>query len=182
MMNMELRDDGSIHYTYRVPTRGLIGFNQQFLTATRGEGLMNTLFGGYEPHSGEIQTRDHGSLVAWEPGNATSYGLYAAQERGTLFIGANTEVYEGMVVGQHIRENDLDVNVCKKKQLTNFRAAGSDEALRLEPPRDLSLDDALEYLSDDELLEVTPQAFRIRKRILPKNQRRRYQKQAGRVK
>ncbi|SIS83900.1 GTP-binding protein [Kroppenstedtia eburnea] len=181
MVDMELRDDGSVHYTYRVPTRGLIGFNQQFLTATRGEGLMNTLFGGYEPHSGEIQTRDHGSLVAWEPGDATSYGLHAAQERGTLFIGANTEVYEGMVVGQHIRENDLDVNVCKKKQLTNFRAAGSDDALRLEPPKNLSLDDALEYLSDDELLEVTPQAFRIRKRILPKNQRRRYQKQAGRV-
>ncbi|PTM57852.1 GTP-binding protein [Desmospora activa DSM 45169] len=181
MVDMQLMDDGSIHYTYRVPTRGLIGFRQQFLTATRGEGLLNTLFGGYEPYAGEIQTRDHGSLVAWEPGTATSYGLHAAQERGTLFIGANTEVYEGMVVGQHIREGDLDVNVCKKKQLTNFRAAGSDDALRLEPPKNLSLDDALEYLAEDELLEVTPVDFRIRKRILPKNQRRRYQKQGGRL-
>lgn len=181
MTDMSLMDDGSIRYTYRVPTRGLIGFRQQFLTATRGEGLMNTLFSGYEPYAGEIQTRDHGSLVAWEPGIATSYGLHAAQERGTLFIKVNTEVYEGMVVGQHIRENDLDVNVCKKKQLTNFRAAGSDDALRLEPPKKLSLDDALEYLSDDELLEVTPVDFRIRKRILAKNQRRRYQKQGGRI-
>jgi GTP-binding protein len=181
MRDMSLMDDGSIRYTYRVPTRGLIGFRQQFLTATRGEGLMNTLFGGYEPYAGEIQTRDHGSLVAWEPGIATSYGLHAAQERGTLFIKVNTEVYEGMVVGQHIRENDLDVNVCKKKQLTNFRAAGSDDALRLEPPKKLSLDDALEYLSDDELLEVTPVDFRIRKRFLAKNQRRRYQKQGGRI-
>ncbi|SDC41319.1 GTP-binding protein [Melghirimyces thermohalophilus] len=181
MIDMSVRDDGSMHYTFRVPTRGLIGFRHQFLTATRGEGLMNTLFGGFEPHAGDIPTRDHGSLVAWEPGEATSYGLHAAQERGTLFIGPNTEVYEGMVVGQHIRENDLDVNVCKKKQLTNFRAAGSDDALRLEPPKELSLDDALEYLSEDELLEVTPKDFRIRKRILPKNQRRRYQKQGGKV-
>lgn len=181
MVDMELKD-GSVHYTYRVPTRGLIGFRQQFLTATRGEGLIHTLFGGYEPHFGHIHTRDHGSLVAWEPGEATSYGLHAAQERGTLFIKPNTEVYEGMVIGQHIRENDLDVNVCKKKQLTNFRAAGSDDSLRLEPPKNLSLDDALEYLAEDELLEVTPKDYRIRKRILPKNQRRRYQKQGGRVK
>jgi GTP-binding protein len=182
MQDMEILDDGSIRYRYLVPTRGLIGFRQQFLTATRGEGIMNTLFAGYQPHTGEIHTRDHGSLVAWEPGEATTYGLHAAQERGELFIGSGTEVYEGMVVGQHIREGDLDVNVCKKKQLTNFRAAGSDEALRLEPPRNLSLDDALEYLADDELLEVTPKDFRIRKRILPKNQRRRHAKQAGRVK
>ncbi|MFC4075913.1 translational GTPase TypA [Salinithrix halophila] len=181
MTDMQLRDDGSIHYTYLVPTRGLIGFRQQFLTATRGEGLINTLFAGFQPHAGDIQTRDHGSLVAWEPGTATTYGLHAAQERGTLFIGANIDVYEGMVVGQHIREGDLDVNVCKKKQLTNFRASGSDEALRLEPPKNLSLDDALEYLSEDELLEVTPKDFRIRKRILPKNERRKYQKYGGKV-
>ncbi|SFT01386.1 GTP-binding protein [Marininema halotolerans] len=182
MTDMEIRDDGSIHYTYLVPTRGLIGFRQQFMTATRGEGLINTLFAGFQPHAGEIQTRDHGSLVAWEPGTASSYGLHAAQERGTLFIPSNTDVYEGMVVGQHIREGDLDVNVCKKKQLTNFRASGSDDALRLEPPRNLSLDDALEYLSDDELLEVTPKGFRIRKRILPKNERRKYQKYGGKIK
>ncbi|SDX23417.1 GTP-binding protein [Marininema mesophilum] len=182
MTDMQIRDDGSIRYTYLVPTRGLIGFRQQFMTATRGEGLINTLFAGFQPHAGEIQTRDHGSLVAWEPGNASSYGLHAAQERGTLFIPTNTDVYEGMVIGQHIREGDLDVNVCKKKQLTNFRASGSDDALRLEPPRNLSLDDALEYLSDDELLEVTPKDFRIRKRILPKNERRKYQKYGGKVK
>ncbi|QKG83851.1 translational GTPase TypA [Kroppenstedtia pulmonis] len=181
MMDMSLLGEDTIRYTYRVPTRGLIGFRQQFLTATRGEGLVNTLFAGYEPYAGEIQTRSHGSLIAWENGTATTYGLYAAQERGHLFIPANTEVYEGMVVGQHIRESDLEVNVCKKKQLTNFRAAGSDDSLRLDPPRNLSLDDALEYLAEDELLEVTPKDFRIRKRLLKKNERRRHQKHGGKV-
>ncbi|MCS1351735.1 translational GTPase TypA [Mechercharimyces sp. CAU 1602] len=180
MQDMQLRDNGLIHYTFLVPTRGLIGFRQQFLTATRGEGLINTLFAGYQPFTGDIQTRSHGSLVAWEPGETNNYGLHAAQERGQLFIPSGTPVYEGMVVGQHIREGDLEVNVCKKKQLTNFRASGSDDSLRLEPPKDLSLDDALEYLAEDELLEVTPESFRIRKRVLAKNERRRLAKQGGR--
>ncbi|OYD07088.1 translational GTPase TypA [Paludifilum halophilum] len=181
MTDMTPLNEDTIRYTYQVPTRGLIGFRQQFLTATRGEGLINTLFAGYQPYSGEIPTRNHGSLIAWEDGVATTYGLHAAQERGELFLSPNTEVYEGMVVGRHIRENDLEVNVCKKKQLTNFRAAGSDDSMRLEPPHDLSLDDALEYLGEDELLEVTPKDFRIRKRLLKKNERRRQQKHGGKV-
>jgi GTP-binding protein len=175
MQDMQIREDGMVFLQYLVPTRGLIGFRQQFLTATRGEGVMNTLFAGYEPYVGEIQTRNFGSLIAWESGVATTYGLHAAQDRGQLFIEPNTEVYEGMIVGQHIRETDLEVNVCKKKQLTNFRAAGSDDALRLEPPRKMSLDDAIEYLADDELLEVTPVAFRLRKRYLTKSERKRAQ-------
>lgn len=173
LRDMQIKEDGSIHYTYLVPTRGLIGFRHQFLTASRGEGLMHSLLAGYEPYAGEIQTKNHGSLLAWEDGVATVYGLHAAQERGQLFIGPGTEVYEGMIVGQHIREQDLDVNVCRTKQLTNFRSAGADDALRLEPPRILSLDEALQYLADDDLLEVTPRAFRLRKRYLKKNQRKR---------
>ncbi|HEX6290766.1 MAG TPA: translational GTPase TypA [Herpetosiphonaceae bacterium] len=173
MRDMKIREDGSVHYVYLVPTRGLLGFRQQFLTSTRGEGIMNSLLAGYEPYAGEIQTRSNGSLIAWEPGTATTYGLHAAQERGQLFIAAGTEVYEGMIIGQHIRESDLEVNVCRKKHLTNIRNSGSEEALRLETPRDLSLDDAIEYLAEDELLEVTPEAFRLRKRLLSKHDRSR---------
>jgi GTP-binding protein len=173
MRDMKIREDGSVHYVYLVPTRGLLGFRQQFLTATRGEGIMNSLLAGYEPYAGEIQTRSNGSLIAWEPGVATAYGLHAAQERGQLFITPGTEVYEGMIVGQHIRESDLEVNVCRKKHLTNIRNSGSEEALRLETPRDLSLDDAIEYLAEDELLEVTPEGFRLRKRLLSKHDRSR---------
>ena len=134
---------------------------------------MNTLLAGYESYAGDIHTRSNGSLVAWETGTTTAYALYGAQERGQLFITPGTEVYEGMVVGQHIRDSDLEVNVCRKKQLTNFRSSAADEALRLEPPRNLSLDDAIEYLADDELLEVTPAAFRLRKRLLSKHDRSR---------
>ena len=173
MRDMKIREDGSVHYVYLVPTRGLLGFRQQFLTSTRGEGIMNSLLAGYEPYAGEIQTRSNGSLIAWEPGQATTYGLHAAQERGQLFVPAGTEVYEGMIVGQHIRESDLEVNVCRKKHLTNIRNSGSEEALRLETPRDLSIDDAIEYLAEDELLEVTPIGFRLRKRLLSKHDRSR---------
>ena len=173
MRDMKIREDGSVHYVYLVPTRGLLGFRQQFLTSTRGEGIMNSLLAGYEPYAGEIQTRSNGSLIAWEPGQATTYGLHAAQERGQLFVPAGTEVYEGMIVGQHIRESDLEVNVCRKKHLTNIRNSGSEEALRLETPRDLSIDDAIEYLAEDELLEVTPVGFRLRKRLLSKHDRSR---------
>jgi len=173
MRDMKVREDGTVHYVYAVPTRGLLGFRQQFLTATRGEGIMHSLLAGYEPFAGEIQTRSNGSLIAWETGTATTYGLHAAQERGQLFITPGTEVYEGMIIGQHIRESDLEVNVCRKKHLTNIRSSTAEEALRLEPPRLLSLDDAIEYLAADELLEVTPTAFRLRKRLLSKHDRSR---------
>ncbi len=171
LLDMKYRDDGSVHFVYKVPTRGLLGFRQHFLTNTRGQGVMNTLFAGYGPLAGQIETRNLGSLVAWENGETTSYGLHAAEERGTLFIGAGVEVYEGQVVGQHIREKDLEVNVCKKKHLTNIRAAGSDENIQLTTPHNMSLDDCIEYLADDELLEVTPKIYRLRKRLLTHNER-----------
>ncbi|GAB4206974.1 MAG: translational GTPase TypA [Roseiflexaceae bacterium] len=176
MRDMSYREDGSVHMVFHVPTRGLLGFRQTFLTATRGEGIMNTLFMGYEPLQGEISTRAYGSLIASESGVATSYGLNGAQERGELFIGPGTDVYEGMIVGQHIRERDLEVNVCRKKHLTNIRSSTAEDGIRLEAPRVLSLDDAIEYISDDELVEVTPKGFRLRKKILTADDRKRDQK------
>jgi GTP-binding protein len=176
MRDMSLRDDGLVHMIFHVPTRGLLGFRQTFLTSTRGEGVMNTLFMGYEPLAGEISTRANGSLIASEGGTATTFGLHNAQERGQLFIGAGTDVYEGMIVGQHIRDRDLEVNVCKRKHLTNIRSSTAEEAQRLEAPRVLSLDDAIEYISDDELVEVTPKSFRLRKKLLTLNERSREQK------
>jgi GTP-binding protein len=176
MRDMRYRDDGSVHIVFHVPTRGLLGFRQTFLTATRGEGLMNALFMGYEPLQGEINTRANGSLIASESGVASGFGLYGAQERGQLFINAGQEVYEGMIVGQHIRDRDLEVNVCKRKHLTNMRSSGADDALRLETPRNLSLDDAIEYISDDELVEITPKSYRLRKKILAQDERKRDQK------
>ena len=134
--------------------------------------MIHALFAGYFPLAGEINTREHGSLVAWEAGISTNYGLNNADGRGTLFIGPGVQVYEGMVVGQHIRDADLTVNVCKKKHLTNIRSSTSDIAVRLTPPRNMSLDDCIEYLSADELLEVTPQNLRLRKRILDTEERR----------
>jgi GTP-binding protein len=176
MRDMSYRDDGTIHYVYLVATRALLGFRQQLLSGTRGQAIMNSLFAGYEPLVGEIEARVYGSLIAWETGTATAFGLHSAQERGRLFIGAGTDVYEGMVVGQHIRPADLEVNVCKKKHLTNIRNSGSEEALHLDSPRQLSLDDAIEYISDDELVEVTPKGWRIRKKTLTADERRREQK------
>ena len=176
MRDMSYRDDGTVHMVFHVPTRGLLGFRQTFLTATRGEGIVNALFMGYEPLAGELSTRTNGSLIASEGGSATNFGLYGAQERGQLFIGPGIDVYEGMVVGQHIRSRDLEVNVSRKKHLTNMRSSGADEALRLEPPRVLSLDDAIEYIGDDELVEVTPKSFRLRKKILSADDRKRDQK------
>jgi GTP-binding protein len=176
MRDMSIRDGGSVHMIFHVPTRGLLGFRQTFLTATRGEGVMNSLFIGYEPLAGEIVTRSNGSLVASERGVATAYALNQAQERGTLFITPGTEVYEGMIVGQHIRERDLEVNVCRRKHLTNIRSSTAEEGIRLETPRVLSLDDAIEYISDDELVEVTPKSIRLRKRLLTLTERQREQK------
>jgi GTP-binding protein len=171
LIDMKYRDDGTAHYVYKVPTRGLLGFRQAFLTNTRGQGIVNTLYAGYGPLAGPVTTRESGSLVAWETGVTTSFGLNNAQERGQLFLGPGVEVYEGQIVGQHIRDKDLEVNVCKKKHLTNMRNSTAEEGIRLEPPRILSLDDAIEFLAEDELLEVTPKAFRLRKRLISKHDR-----------
>jgi GTP-binding protein len=166
MLDMQDTGDGSVRLVYVVPTRGLLGFRYQFLTSTRGMGVMNTLFHGYDEMAGPINSRSTGSLVAWEPGVTSTYGLKNAEERGTLFLGAGVEVYEGMVVGEYTRPGDLALNVCKKKHLTNMRSSNKDIEVRLMTPRQMSLDEALEYLADDELLEVTPESYRIRKRIL----------------
>ncbi len=171
LVDMKYREDGSAHCVYKIPTRGLLGFRQAFLTNTRGKGVMNTLFAGYGPYAGAIESRDLGSLIAFEAGTTTMFGLNQAQERGQLFIGPGVEVYEGMVVGEHIRDRDLEVNVVRKKHLTNMRSSNSDIAAKLDGLRELSLDDAVEFLADDELLEVTPAAYRIRKRVLAKQDR-----------
>ena len=156
---------------FLVPARGLFGYRNEFLTDTKGEGVLSSVFYDYQPYKGDIQKRSQGSLIAFETGEAITYGLYNAQERGTLCIGAGTPVYEGMVVGCTPKSEDISVNVCKKKQLTNTRASGSDDALRLIPPRQMSIEAALEFLADDELLEVTPHNLRIRKKILSNQQR-----------
>ncbi len=176
MLDMQDTKDNSTRIIYLAPTRGLLGFRYQFMTATRGAGIMHSLFHGYLPMAGSMVTRSTGSLVSWESGTSTTYGLKSAEERGWLFISPGTEVYEGMVVGEHQRPGDLSVNVCKKKHLTNMRAARGDMEIRLTPPRQMSLDEALEYLADDELLEVTPLNFRIRKRILETHERGRQTK------
>lgn len=165
--------------TFLIPSRGLFGYKSEFLTDTKGEGIMNSMFHGYEPYKGEIPRRNTGSLISFETGDAVTYGLYNAQERGSLFIGAGVPVYEGMVVGASPKTEDLVVNVCKRKHLTNTRASGSDDALRLVPPRIMSLEDCLEFLADDELLEVTPKSLRIRKQILSNQLRA---KQRGKLK
>ncbi len=151
---------------FLVPSRGLFGYRNEFLTATKGEGIMASVFDSYQPVRGDVVRRHTGSLVAFETGESITYGLFNAQERGTLFIGAGVPVYEGMIVGSNPRSEDISVNVCKRKQLTNTRASGSDDALRLVPPKQMSLEQCLEYLGDDELLEVTPENLRMRKRIL----------------
>ncbi|MBO5453970.1 MAG: translational GTPase TypA [Clostridia bacterium] len=151
---------------FLIPSRGLFGYKNEFLTDTKGEGILNSVFDSYEPYKGDIVTRESGSLVAFETGEAVSYGLYNAQERGALFITPGTPVYMGMVVGQSPKAGDINVNVCKKKHITNTRASGSDDALRLIPPKIMSLEQAIEFISDDELIEVTPKNIRIRKRIL----------------
>jgi GTP-binding protein len=171
MLNMVNMPDNTVHLTYFIPTRGLLGFRYQFLTATRGNGTMNSIFHSYGPMLGPIVSRTTHSIVSWETGTALTYGLKNAEERGTLFIGANTEVYEGMVVGETQRPSDLAVNVCKKKHLTNMRSSNKDIEIRLTSPKLMSLDEAIEYLSDDELLEVTPKSYRIRKRILDTEER-----------
>ncbi len=181
MLDMINAPDGSVHLRYLIPTRGLLGFRYQFLTATRGNGIMNSVFKDYEPMAGAIMARASSSIVAWETGTAATYGLKNAEERGVLFIGAGAEVYEGMVVGETQRPMDVVVNVCKKKHLTNMRSSNKDIEIRLTTPRNMSLDEAIEYLREDELLEVTPQNFRIRKRILDTEERGKQQKAAKEI-
>lgn len=178
MIDMQNNPDGTIHLKYIVPTRGLLGFRYQFLTATRGMGVMNTIFHGYAPMAGPISSRSTSSVVAWETGTTYTYGLKNAEERATLFVGPGVEVYEGMVVGETSRPTDLVVNVCKRKHLTNMRSSNKDIEIRLTPPRNLSLDEAIEFLAEDELLEVTPINFRIRKRILDTEERGKQVKKA----
>jgi len=178
MLSMVNNPDNTVHLRFNVPTRGLLGFRYQFLTSTRGTGVMNTIFNGYQPYAGAIPARQTNSIVAWETGTATNFGLKNAEERGNLFIGPGVDIYEGMVVGETLRQGDLTVNVCKKKHLTNMRQSNKDIEIRLTPPRNMSLDEAIEYLSDDELLEVTPQNFRIRKRILNTEERGKVTKKA----
>ena len=171
LVNMGTRDGGVTHIEFRIPARGLMGYRPEFLTDTNGNGIMNHVFDGYEPYKGEIITRHQGSLIAFETGETVTYGLYAAQERGRLFIGAGVPVYEGMIVGASPKAEDITVNVCKKKHITNTRASGSDDALKLTPPTQMSLEQCLEFIADDELVEVTPESIRMRKRILSKEQR-----------
>ncbi|HZQ07129.1 MAG TPA: translational GTPase TypA [Anaerolineae bacterium] len=178
VQEMHTSDDGTAHLVYRVPTRGLLGFRSKFLTATRGTGIMHALFAGYHPLVGELVTRSHGSLVAHEPGTATTFGLHNAEGRGILFIGPGTKVYEGMIVGENPREEDVVVNIAKKKHLTNMRSSNADIAVQLAPPRNMSLDDAIEYIADDELIEVTPLNIRLRKKILDNEERGKLKKSA----
>jgi GTP-binding protein len=178
MTNMNQGGDGSVYLTYMVPTRGLLGFRYQFLTATKGTGQMHALFHDYLPFGGDIERRELGSVVAMEAGTATAYAIRNAEDRASLFVEPGTEIYEGMVVGQHVRPEDLPFNICKKRQLTNVRAARADVLESLTPPRQMSLDECIEYLGDDELLEVTPQSIRIRKRILNTEERGKQHKKA----
>lgn len=178
MIEMHETTSGSTQLIFIVPSRGMLGFRYQFMSATRGTGVMTTIFHGYQPMAGSIESRSRGSLVAWETGTATKFGLKNAEVRGTLFIQPGVDVYGGMVVGEHQRPGDLDVNICKTKHLTNMRNSIRDIEVRLSPPREMSLDEAMEYLADDELLEVTPENLRIRKRILDHHDRGRFAKRA----
>ncbi len=171
LRDMVAHDGGATHLEFSVPSRGLIGYRSEFMTDTNGNGIMNQLFDGYAPYKGDIETRERGSIVVHENGVSSAYGLFNTQDRGTLFIGAGVDVYEGMIVGECSRAEDIVCNVCKTKHLTNTRASGSDEALRLVPPTVLSLEQCMEFISDDELLEVTPESLRLRKTILSKEKR-----------
>ncbi|MBQ9768329.1 MAG: translational GTPase TypA, partial [Lachnospiraceae bacterium] len=173
LLGMSTASGGYTRLEFSIPSRGLIGYRGEFMTDTKGNGILNTLFDDYAPYKGDIQYRKQGSLIAFETGEAITYGLYNAQERGTLFLGAGEKVYAGMVIGQTGKTEDIEVNVCKKKQLTNTRSSSADEALRLSPPRILSLEQSIEFIDTDELLEITPKTLRIRKKILDPTLRKR---------
>jgi GTP-binding protein len=171
MTRMVNHGSGRVRLEFRIPTRGLIGLRSQFLTDTKGTGIMNHLFAGWEPWHGPIPARSTGALVADRPGTTTAYAIYNLQERGEIFISPGTQVYEGMIIGENARSTDLDVNVTKEKKQTNMRSSTADEAIRLVPPRVLGLEQAVEFIKDDELVEVTPKSIRLRKRVLAANQR-----------
>ena len=173
LRNMGVSNGGYTRLEFSIPSRGLIGYRGEFMTDTKGNGIINTSFDGYEPYKGDIQYRKQGSLIAFETGESVTYGLYSAQERGTLFIGPGEKVYSGMVIGQNGKTDDIELNVCKTKHLTNTRSSSADEALRLTPPKILSLEQALDFIDTDELLEVTPKTLRIRKKILDSRMRKR---------
>ena len=179
LLNMGSREAGSTHIEFRIPSRSLMGYRSQFMTDTNGNGIMNHIFDGYEAYKGDIPERSAGSIIVHEDGESTAYGLFNTQDRGRLFIGPGVPVYEGMVVGENPKGEDIVCNVCKKKHATNTRASGSDEALKLTPPSTYSLEQALEFIKDDELVEVTPKSIRLRKMILSKELR---MKQASKLK
>ena len=171
MTDMTAIGDFSTRVKFMIPARGLMGYRSELLTDTKGNGVMSHIFAGYDTYKGPIESRNSGSLVAHETGDTSSYGLFYAQDRGRLFVGPGIPVYEGQIVGENARDEDIVVNVCKKKHVTNMRAAGSDEALRLTPPVIFTLEQCLEFIADDELVEVTPKSIRMRKKVLSKEQR-----------
>ena len=173
LQGMSVSGNGSTRLEFSIPSRGLIGYRGEFMTDTKGNGVINTIFDGYGPYKGDIQYRKQGSLIAFESGESVTYGLFSAQERGTLFIGPGEKVYSGMIIGQNGKAEDIELNVCKRKHLTNTRSSGADDALTLTPPRILSLEQSLEFIDTDELLEVTPVSLRLRKKILDPTMRKR---------
>ena len=179
MTNMTPNDTGYMRISFLIPSRGLIGYRSEFLTDTKGNGIMNSVLDGFSEYKGDFESRQRGSMIAWETGESITYGLLNAQERGRLFIGAGVNVYEGMIVGENAKNEDITVNVCKKKHVTNMRAAGSDDTVKLTPPANLSLEQCLEFIADDELVEITPKSIRLRKKLLTKGER---DKQANRMK
>ena len=175
MVNMTSSNGGYMRLEFKIPSRCLIGYRSELMTDTKGNGIMNHLFDGFEEYKGDIQVRQRGSMVAWEDGESVTYGLFNAQERGVLFIGPGVKVYEGMIVGENSRQEDIVINVCKRKHVTNMRASGADEALRLVPTKIMSLEQCLEFIGDDELVEITPKSIRMRKKILNTEQRAKFQ-------
>lgn len=173
LQGMSLGSDGTSRLEFSIPARGLIGFRGEFMTITKGTGVLNTMYDGYAPYKGDMNYRKQGSLIAFESGEAVTYGLFSAQDRGTLFIGPGEKVYAGMVIGQNGKAEDIELNVCKTKHLTNTRSSSADEALKLVPPKILSLEQALEFIDRDELLEITPKSLRIRKKTLDAKMRKR---------
>jgi GTP-binding protein len=172
LLDMNTASDGHSNIRFLVPTRGLLGFRSMFITETRGTGTLNSLFAGYKPYMGDISTERSGSLIASEAGQATAYGLANSEDRGILFVGPGTEVYEGMIIGKNARDTDLEVNICRAKHLTNMRSSNSDVSVRLTPFTIMSLDRCIEYIAADELVEVTPKSIRMRKRELNAEMRR----------
>ncbi|MEG2774994.1 MAG: translational GTPase TypA, partial [Acetivibrio sp.] len=179
LQGMSMANGGYTRLEFLIPSRGLIGYRGEFMTDTKGNGIINSTFEEYSPFKGEIQYRKQGSIIAYESGETIAYGLFNAQERGTLFVSAGEKVYAGMIIGQNGKQEDIEVNVCKRKQLTNTRASGSDDSLKLTTPRILSLEQALEYIDTDEYLEITPESLRLRKKILDPTARMRSKRGNG---